>query len=1285
MSSDKSTGQIVGGIIGAVVGYFAGNVYLGYAIGTALGGYIDPPPGQEFEGPRLQDLAAQTASYGTPIPRLYSTMITHGNIFWLENDSLREVVRKEKQGGKGGGGQATLKTYSYYATFAVSLCEGPVIAIKRLWISDKLVYNAGSNDMATVIASNKQAGGWALHTGEDDQSPNARMQADKGAANTPRYPGLAYIVFYDLALADYGDSLQGAQIKAEVVTSAATSLSLSKSSVVKPDASFSGSELAGSCNYFMDGVATFIYPGWDNSYLNANVVTVYDYPSSQLAGASQIVGTGRLVKHGYADEEMTYCVRLLAANRIYIANFGYAYLASTNCSSFDESLGSWCLVNSRAFILDIFNGYVAELDAQGPSETSSGLAKNTPITGAKSICANDDASEIYVLTSSGVTVLDADNFATLDTFALTLTSFDSTAGKHRILYDRGLLYLIWQDGVARDLMIVDAATGSVIDTIASTPFAMEFSRCLQINNGVAVYSTDIGATYDAQYYNLSLLTDSPEPLSAIVSAEMRRSELITASDIDVTDLTDDVRGFRVPGIMSPRAAIAPLQGAYPFDLVPSGYKIKAVRRGNSSMATIYAEDLGARRNGETFEVALSRQKEMDSQLPRKVIVRHLDPNRGGDINEQYSAERQRTSAFNIRQLELPLSLSADEAAQIAEVLHNAQWLGRWKFDFTLPPTWLALEPADVVTVVTDDGSYELLLTSIDYELSGRVLVKGATLNSPVAWISSAIGGEGNVTDGVVTLVGTPVTLLLDLPMIRDTDDGAGFGAAMTSPLPNWPGGALFRSRDNGSTWASIQGFAGGVPIGYGRTALSANDGYVVDYSNSLTVDLLSGSLSSITEAQMLTGLNWCAYGVDGRWELLRFTTATLNADGSYTLTGLLRGCRGTEWTTGLHTDGDWFVFLDDSDVAVVGADINNLGVGVLFKGASVGQDVSTVASQSFTYNGANLKPLPPVLPYVEMDGDAYLINATRRSRFTSSVWTTGIDYILGEASESYEIDILDTGVVVRTLSGTSFPITYSEADQITDFGSTQTSIDIKIYQMSATVGRGFPLTVTLDSNAPRDNYFSYVVALLHFNGADADTSFTDVQANSWTANTNAQLDDAQKKFGATSGLFDGAGDDCFETADSADWDFGTNDFTVEAWVRFNGVSTVQGIVSNYENSSLGWSLDFDGTTNNLKIFHGGTLLMQRSWAPSTGVWYHVAAARSGTNLRFFVNGTQLGATGTDSTSLSGSSATLKVGALQTAGTPYQPFNGWIDEVRITKGIARYTANFSAPTLPFPDQ
>lgn len=209
---------------------------------------------------------------------------------------------------------------------------------------------------------------------------------------------------------------------------------------------------------------------------------------------------------------------------------------------------------------------------------------------------------------------------------------------------------------------------------------------------------------------------------------------------------------------------------------------------------------------------------------------------------------------------------------------------------------------------------------------------------------------------------------------------------------------------------------------------------------------------------------------------------------------------------------------------------------------------------------------------------------------------------------------------------------------------------------------------------------------LHCDGADASTTFTDssLAPKTVTANGTAQVDTAQSVFGGASMLGDGTGA-YLSAADNAVFEFGSGDFTIDCRVRFNTLPGAGGnmfFASKWTTSGAqrcfywGYNgtngMDFRYSTDG-----AASTLLSRAWSPSTDTWYHVAVVRNGGNLLSFVDGTQLGTTDSISGTLFNGTAVLNVGAFN-AGTGGW-IDGWLDEFRISKGIAQWTANFTPPT------
>ena len=190
---------------------------------------------------------------------------------------------------------------------------------------------------------------------------------------------------------------------------------------------------------------------------------------------------------------------------------------------------------------------------------------------------------------------------------------------------------------------------------------------------------------------------------------------------------------------------------------------------------------------------------------------------------------------------------------------------------------------------------------------------------------------------------------------------------------------------------------------------------------------------------------------------------------------------------------------------------------------------------------------------------------------------------------------------------------------------------------------------------------------------------------------NAQISTSVKKFGTGSMYFDGNGD-VLATAHSPSLDLGSGDFTLELWVNVPSTSSQQGLVVKRLTDQIA-----NGTWG-LRINSGGNLYFEDIQTPSgivtfgtlsTNTWTHVAVTRSGSTVRGFLNGT-LVSSGTSTRDFTNSYPLLigiwgTSGGSWPSGTIDSPLNGYIDDLRITKGVARYTANFTAPTAPFPNK
>lgn len=210
------------------------------------------------------------------------------------------------------------------------------------------------------------------------------------------------------------------------------------------------------------------------------------------------------------------------------------------------------------------------------------------------------------------------------------------------------------------------------------------------------------------------------------------------------------------------------------------------------------------------------------------------------------------------------------------------------------------------------------------------------------------------------------------------------------------------------------------------------------------------------------------------------------------------------------------------------------------------------------------------------------------------------------------------------------------------------------------------------SRGEGDPHWANVAALLHMDGPNNSTTFTDETGKIWTPAGDAKVSTAQAKFGQ-SAAFDGSGD-WIDGPSSADFTFGTGDFTIEGWAYWtasNSRSVIGfGVGLSIYRANNGVCYFFDPAIGNNVVLAGIN--------PSLNNWHHFLLSRASGTVRLFLNGTS-GSPATWATNVTTSN--MRIGANASGGAN---MSGYIDEVRVTKGVARYTSNFTPPAAPFPN-
>ena len=537
-----------------------------------------------------------------------------------------------------------------------------------------------------------------------------------------------------------------------------------------------------------------------------------------------------------------------------------------------------------------------------------------------------------------------------------------------------------------------------------------------------------------------------QPLAATVR------DILHAQDFDALDvsrLNGVVAGYMIDRIMSARDALQPLELAYFFDTIESEGRIAFRHRGmDPPVVHLQTDNLAELRAGADL-AALTRAQETDLPASARIAYAASESDYRRAIAE---ARRLVGASGRISLAELPIVMEADQATQIAESWLFETWAARDRAQFALPPSLVAIEPGDVialagpgeprhyrVTEIGDHGAREIDAIRIEPDVYAPIPATSRTPPMPPTVAS-----------------GPPAAAFLDLPLLLGNESpDTGYFAAMLRP---WPGTiALYQSPE--TSGFTLRAFAT-QPATMGETLddLAAGPTSRLDNATRFRVRLDYGTLASVSDLALLSGANAAAIEhAPSDWEIIQFQNATLVAPATYELSSLLRGQQGTEATMSASlAAGARFVLLD-SALTTLDLTQDEIGLPFTWRYGPSNRDLGSTAYATtvHAFAGIGRRPLAPVHVGGRRDAGDLHISWIRRTRIGGDSWEFA-EVPLGEDSEAYALDIVDGDSVVRTLAASSPFATYTAADQVADFGAPPPAITVRIYQLSASYGRGSP-------------------------------------------------------------------------------------------------------------------------------------------------------------------------------------------------------------------------------------
>lgn len=1302
----------------------------GSAVGWAIGSLVGSMVGQKGVHnvqPGIGDKSVQASTYGAFQTIVYGTMRVAGNVI----DGVSEVreVRTTTRVGKGGP-KSTNTTITYNADVAIDIGQAGCLGVRKLWNAGKLVYDVSSGATAdSIIASAIKATSFKLYDGSESQLPDPTLEAIHGVGNVPAYRGRSYIV---LAGVDCPNG-QIPQLSWEVCYSVtpATALPIfTPAPPFEPEYKFNAtapySAVARVCGSdVVYHIALNYQAGTGGSYqISAQGFRLGSgYKQKLWTTIWESLGTGtRTVIGMVGSARRPLAVRSgLATNAVYsttntikvidmltgVETTVRAYIPGTvdydfvpGAAAYDEVTGKYILVGNPTAgrTYERFNPQIYSSGNVGGARVSLPATSGVVVAFYNDVIYAFDqrSSQTYLQMYDGTTgafidevgggpaSLDCNTFATgadPDT-GVQFNGFLSAISAHA---GGVFVYCKTNDTVWR----ITSSWEEISDTITNTSVTTEGIEAPFVEQDYIVEGPSV-ATPDSEAHYRVAPTRSFDPLDVTVGSVINaicQLAGLEAGEIDTTAQTATLRGYAITRQASARAALEPLLKGFFVDAREQDGQIEFLNRSEqASSFSVTVDELACSEDGGGGDPMPLARADV-ATLPRSVAVTYIDVNADYQVGTQ-SAVRQTVTNRNEQSEDLPMATTADHAATVAQVLLYDAWSVANTRTVKLSRKFSAVSPGDV-------GSFEYPAGSTTLQRVARVVDDGAIVtldlvdgDAPLYDLDATGAGPsgGQASPG---LIGPTRLALLDIPILRDADDDNGIYAALAPYTTSWSGAVLYRGADDASL-AAVASATTSTAVGIASTALATWPNNTVDRVNTVQVEEVGTQSSTTYETALDTGENCWLIGD----EILLAMTATFVSTGVYVLSDLVRGLRGTERYKSTHVAGERAVRLPLSGEGIVRPvlDLGELGVPRQYRAITYGLELDSQDSTPFTSAGYGLKPLPPVdFRRVALNGNSTL-SWNRRSRL-SGEFPDSSDIPLGEAAELYYVDIYsDSGftLVVRTLQTDEPTASYTLAQQAVDFGSYQATLYLRIYQVSALVGRGVPLEVTstvanLNSTPPS--------LLAHMDGAGVITTPVDSSSYAFTGTLvgTAALSTTQSKFSGSSLYVPGgaSANGCNFATSSAAHSFGTGDFTIEFWAycvaatanRHSFAISLTGTIASVANVCL--YLQLKQTTGAIDVvtYAGGSIdatINASAGSFAVATWNHIAISRKSGTLRLFVNGVQKGSAASAGSLNYSSSMVVMVGGwqLESSDTTYY------DEVRITKGEALYFAAFTPPAAPF---
>jgi len=532
-------------------------------------------------------------------------------------------------------------------------------------------------------------------------------------------------------------------------------------------------------------------------------------------------------------------------------------------------------------------------------------------------------------------------------------------------------------------------------------------------------------------------------------------------EFDVSTVVGDCKGYVVAGAVNGIKAIEPLLVTYNIGVREENSKLFFFMRANSDTFDVTDGDLGCHEPGATGYPVPGQFTDVAAvSLPAQVFVSFYEPDQ--DWQRGTQGEKRRSYVKDSPQvIDLAVTMDADEARAIAKRLLWTAWVEQRRVRISLPPSYFTTQEGDFAVFSAFGQSYTMRADTVDIGYNLRVEIEGPIIQTQTT--TQIAGAESPGGGGTATIYTPPllIPIIQDIPAIADshtTITGYYYGTFVSDSNRTWRNGTMMVSTDD-ATFSSVSTITQELTAGFTTAALGSASPGMWDYANTLEIDLVNGTLSSKTEAEVLAGSNWACVG----GEIIAFCEAEALGESMWRISKLLRGLRGSENWIDTHSATEDFIVLSASPLGLAPLSFPSLSTDRYWRAVPDGGLVEDAFSVEVELTGRTIHPFAPTDLTASRDGSNNITYEwVRRTRaFFDEM--SGLTPPLLETAEYYEIDVLDgSDVVVRTITASAVTTaTYSAANQTTDGFTPGDPIKVRIYMKDPSYTRGGYLEATL--------------------------------------------------------------------------------------------------------------------------------------------------------------------------------------------------------------------------------